>query len=66
LRSWAKTSKEAWQLASFANDALILASFEMEPYQAVSIRRSSTPGELPDRDTNLKQVVVIYDLILAK
>jgi hypothetical protein len=66
LKSWGRQPREAWHVASYADDAIKQADFVATPWEVISVRRTSTPFQLDDPDTNLIQVVVQYEVILAR
>ncbi len=66
LKAWGRDPREAWSIAEFLEDALFKADFAYDPYEVIRIRRVSTPEQLPDRDTDMTQVVMTYDVILAR
>lgn len=63
---WARNSQEAWELAEIANEAVNAGDFEAEPYTSAGVFLRGTPQELPDRDTNLRQVLMIYEMITGR
>lgn len=66
LTSWGRTADEAWQVADVADDALKRGDYSYEPYELIQLMRVSSPQELPDRDTPLRQVIVQYQLALGR
>lgn len=66
VTSWGRSPQEAWSLADVVDNAMILADYSFEPAELALVRRQSTPVELNDRDTNLRQVIVRYELKLGR
>jgi hypothetical protein len=66
LKAWGRTERDAWALAEQVEEALYHTDYEYDPYEVIRIIRAETPEQLPDRDTNLTQVVMTYDMILAR
>lgn len=64
--SWAENPTEAWQLADFVDDAIERADFDFTPHDLMLVRRDQSPQELPDRDTNWRQVVVPYRFLIGR
>jgi hypothetical protein len=66
ISNWGRDPNEAWQLADIVDDAFIHADFEFEPYTHMRTVRTTNAQELPDRDTNLTQVVVQYEVAISR
>jgi hypothetical protein len=66
VASWGRDSLEAWNIADVADDALKRGDYSFEPYELIGINRTTTPHELPDRDTDLRQVVVRYRFMIGR
>jgi hypothetical protein len=64
--SWGRTPQEAWSVADILDDAIVSADYVFEPGYLARVARVSTPEELPDRDTNLRQVVVQYEFKVGR
>lgn len=68
VTSWAQTSKQVWELAGLVHEAIESNEYQYEdtvPYQLMIQKLTSWPQELPDRDTNLRQVVAVYDFAFS-
>jgi hypothetical protein len=63
---WARNSQEAWDLAEIAHEAVHAGDFVSDPYDTMDVLLRGTPMELPDRDTNLRQVLLTYELITGR
>jgi hypothetical protein len=66
VSSWGNDQRTAWQVADVMDDAMLRADYELEPYTLAKIMRSSTAQELTDRDTNMRQVIVLYTIKLGR
>jgi hypothetical protein len=66
LTAWGRDSKEAWQLASAIEDAVSLGAYDAGVWLFMKGKRITFPQELPDRDTALVQVPVIYEFQFGK
>lgn len=66
VTAWGRTSSEAWNLAEVIDDALEVGDWDVVPYEPISLRRIQFPQELPDRDTQLRQVPIQYRFVMAK
>jgi len=58
VTSWGRTSDEVWRINQFVYDAIRAGDWETRllPLHFMRVKRSQSPGELPDRDTNWRQV----------
>ena len=66
LTPWGRNSKEAWQLAEAIQDAIDAGSYDSGIWVFMKGKRITFPQELPDRDTALVQVPVIYEFQFGK
>ena len=67
VSSWGSSERHAWQVADVVDDAILKApSWSFEPYYLAKVMRSSTPMPLPDRDTNLVQILVLYTFMIGR
>lgn len=63
---WGRQSNEAWQVWGMLHDAWRYADLAFDPYEVLHVRRVSSPQELPDSNTQWRQVVVLYEIALAR
>lgn len=62
ITAWGRNSKEAWQLAEAIQDAVeIDEEYDAGMWDFMKGKRSTFPGELPDRDTALVQIPASYE-----
>jgi hypothetical protein len=66
LTAWGRNSKEAWQLADSIQDAVSIGEYDAGIWNFMKGKRITFPQELPDRDTALVQVPVIYEFQFGK
>jgi uncharacterized protein DUF3168 len=66
ITSWGRNPHECWQLADITEEAVVKASYDVDPWTVAKVRRVNFPQELPDRDTNLTQVPVQYRFLLGR
>lgn len=66
VTGWGRDSMEAWSIADVVDDAIKAGDYSYEPYELIQILRISTPEEMPDRDTDLRQVMVRYQFVLGR
>jgi hypothetical protein len=66
LTAWGRDSKEAWQLADTIQDAVNIGQYDAGIWNFMKGKRITFPQELPDRDTGLVQVPVIYEFQFGK
>lgn len=66
LTAWGRNSKEAWQLADAIQDAIADGEYDAGIWAFMKGKRITFPQELPDRDTALVQVPVIYEFQFGK
>jgi Protein of unknown function (DUF3168) len=66
LTAWGRNSKEAWQLADAIQDAVAISDYDAGMWVFMKGKRITFPQELPDRDTALVQVPVIYEFQFGK
>ena len=66
LTAWGRDSKEAWQLSDAIEDAVSISQYDAGIWYFMKGKRITFPQELPDRDTNLVQVPVIYEFQFGK
>lgn len=66
LTPWGRNSKEAWQLSDAIQDAVEVGQYDAGAWSFMKGKRITFPQELPDRDTGLVQVPVIYEFQFGK
>lgn len=64
--SWGRDSNEAWAVADVMDDAIKRGDYDYAPYELIQVLRISTPDEMPDRDTDMRQVMVRYQFVLGR
>ena len=64
--AWGRSSLEAWQLAGFVEEAMMITPFDFSPLSLARVARDGTPQELPDRDTSWRQVLAFYQFQVGR
>jgi hypothetical protein len=56
--AWGRVSREAWQVAEEVENAVNRGDWTtyLIPHSFMQVRSLETPGELPDQDTNWRQI----------
>lgn len=66
LSVWAESDTAAWSIAPIADDAMKALTLEVTPYEHNFTQRYANVETLPDMDTSLWQVVMRYDVRIAR
>lgn len=66
LSVWATSEDDAWDIVPLADEAMKHLNMQVLPYEHNFTQRYQNVQSLSDRDTNLWQVVMRYDVRIAR